>query len=86
MNELPHKLRLEVGLHIYERIFRKIHMFKGRSSAFIAWICPLLKPSLTTKKQYIFFEGDEVTCMYFLVKGKAGFVLPKYKNCIYMMI
>lgn len=84
--DLPHKLKLEVSLHIHERTYKKIHCFKGRSSAFIAWICPLLKPQHCPENQYIFFEGDDITNIYFLVGGKAGFVLPKYKNANYIEI
>lgn len=38
------------------------------------------------EKQYIYFEGDDVTNIFFLIKGKAGFVLPKYKNATYIEI
>ena len=31
-------------------------------------------------------EGDDVTEVYFLIKGRAGFVLPKYKNAMYIEI
>lgn len=78
VEDLPHKLKLEISLHIYKKTYQKIEMFRGRSSAFIAWICPLLKPFLSMRNSYIFFEGDEVNSVYFLIKGKAGFVLPKY--------
>ena len=36
--------------------------------------------------QYIYFEGDEVRHIYFLNSGSAGFVLPKYKNTMYVNI
>jgi hypothetical protein len=34
----------------------------------------------------VFFEGDDVTSVFFLTRGKAGFVLPKYKNTVYIEI
>jgi hypothetical protein len=86
VEELPHKLKLEVSLFIHENLYKRIDILKGRSSAFIAWICPLLKSSLFYKEQYIFFEGDDITAIYFMTKGKAGFVLPKYKNTTYIEI
>jgi len=43
--ELPHKLKLELSMYIHEKTYKKINSFKGRSSAFLAWICPLLKPN-----------------------------------------
>lgn len=67
-------------------MYNTIHIFKKRSSAFIAWICPLLKPMAFPVNQYVFFEGDDVASIFFLTKGKAGFVLPKYKNTTYIEI
>jgi len=61
-------------------------MFRGRSSAFITWICPLLKPRLCPKNQYVYFEGDDINNIYFLIKGKVGYALPKYENVIYRNI
>jgi len=86
VSELPHKLKLEVSLYIHEATYKKIDAFRSRSSAFIAWICPLLKPNEYPKDQYVFFEGDDVTNIFFLSGGKAGFVLPKYKNTTYIEV
>lgn len=83
---MPHKLKLEVSLFIHEQTYKNIKTFKGRSSAFIAWICPLLKPQGYPANNYIYFEGDEITNIYFLIKGKAGFVLPKYQNTAFIDI
>jgi len=44
VEELPHKLKLETSLFIHESTYKRIDIFKGRPSAFVAWICPLLKP------------------------------------------
>ena len=46
MDHLPHKLRNEVSLFIHENTYRTISFLKMRSSLFISWICPLLKPVL----------------------------------------
>lgn len=62
-------MKLEVSLYIHEETYKKINIFKKRSSAFIAWICPLLKPSEYPKEDYIFFEGDDVTNIFFLSSG-----------------
>jgi hypothetical protein len=42
---LPHKLKVEVSLHIYEERYNRIKFFKNRTPSFITWMCPLLKPS-----------------------------------------
>ena len=31
-------------------------------------------------------EGDEINGVYFLVKGQAGFVLPKFNDSCYILI
>ena len=86
VTELTHKLKLEVSLFIHESTYKRIEFFKGRSAAFIAWICPLLKSHIFPDNSYIYFEGDDVNNIYWLSKGKAGFVLPKYKNTVYIEI
>ena len=32
----------------------------------------------------MYFEGDDITSVYFYRKGKAGFVLPKSKTMAYL--
>ena len=83
---LPHKLKLEVSLFIHEQTYKRIDCFKGRPMAFIAWICPLLKPMPYPENQYIYFEGDNITEIFFMIKGRGGFVLPKFKNTCYIEI
>ena len=79
-------MKLEVSLFIHEQTYKKISFFNGKSASFIAWICPLLKPRRYPNNGYVYFEGDTVNNIYFLIKGKAGFVLPKYKNTVYIEI
>lgn len=62
---LPQDLRLEVTLFIFESALNN-EFFKDRPISFIAWICPLLKPMIKLNDQYIFFEGDDINCIYFL--------------------
>ena len=57
---LPQDLRLEVTLFIFESTFKHIQFFVNRPVSFIAWICPLLKPLIKLKEQFIFFEGDDI--------------------------
>lgn len=44
VSALPHKLRIEASLYIYESRYSQIKFFKNQSSSFIAWMCPLLRP------------------------------------------
>ena len=86
VESLPQDLRIEVSLFVFEKTFKKIEYLKDRPVAFIAWICPLLKPQVKTADQYIYYENDDISCIYFLKNGKAGYVLPRYKNLMYVAL
>lgn len=84
VDDLPQGLKVEVSLFIHEQTYKKIKFLMGRSDSFIAWICPLMRPMLNLENQYIFFEGDDVSQIYFFMSGEAGYVLPKHNNIKYI--
>ena len=45
-----------------------------------------MKPQFLSENQHIFLEGDEVSCIYFLVSGTASYVLPSFDNTSYIDI
>lgn len=49
-------------------------------------MCPLLKPQIYTQNQFFFLDNETVNEAYFLIKGKAAFVLPRYRNVPYIRI
>lgn len=71
---------------MYKDLYSKLLFLQDKSSSFLAWICPLFRPTVFGINQYIYFEGDEVNCIFFLKKGSCGFVLPKHKNAKYVDI
>lgn len=71
---------------IHEEVYKKIKSFEGRQPAFIAWVCPLLRPRAYSKTSMIFSEDEDVAEILFLIEGKAGFVLPKYNFTTYITI
>jgi len=83
---LPHKLKVEASIYIFEKRYRGIKFFKNSSCSFISWICPILKPNTFDENQYIFSESEDIHNIYFLLKGKASFVLPSYSNISYINI
>jgi len=83
-DELPKRLQIEVSLFVYESFYRKIEFLHERSSSFVAWICPHLRPVFNSDSEYVYFEGDEITSIYFLNKGRCGLVLPRHKNLLYI--
>jgi len=42
----PHKLKLNLSLGIYKKVYENIDFLKDKKDNFKAWICPLLKPIL----------------------------------------
>jgi len=86
LEELPYKLKIELSIYLYEKTYSNITFFKGKTTTFIAWICPLLKSYVITEDEYIYFEGDDVGGMYFLKEGSCGFVLPKHNNVKYINV
>ena len=73
-------------MFLFRGIQKQIHFLQDKSSSFLAWICPLLQPSVFLDQQYMFFEGDDVGCIYFLKNGKCSYVLPKHNNQSYINI
>ena len=49
-------------------------------------MCPLLKPRYFGFNQYIYYEGDDIKNVHFIMNGMAGFVLPFFKNVAYIEI
>lgn len=84
VEDLPHKLKIEISIYIYEEKYKKIKMFKTMKANFITWVCPLLKPLFLEEKEYVYLEGDSVTQTFFLVKGKTSFILPSFDNISYI--
>ena len=69
IEDLPHNLRADLSLYVYDGIYKSISFFKNRSKCFIAWICPQLKPFVTTPGEFVYNEGDEVKKIYFLLSS-----------------
>lgn len=44
LDQLPHKLQIEVNLFIHEERYKNIEFFRNKTNAFISWACPLLRP------------------------------------------
>ena len=86
INVLPHKLKIETCLYIYEERYSKLKYFRDQSVSFITWMCPLLKPSYYGDKEFIFSEGDDIKEIHFLIDGAAAFVLPSFRNTKYIKI
>lgn len=86
LDNLPQTLSIKMTMHIHEQRYERITFTKDKSKSFISWLCPLMKPIPYNQKQYIFQEQDDVSNIYFLIKGTASFVLPLYDDAKYVNI
>lgn len=86
IDDLPHKLKTEISLYVYEQRYQTIHFFQNKHVSFILWMCPLLRPMLFQENQYIFHENESINEIFFLINGRAAFVLPRYKNTPFVNI
>ena len=88
MNEhLAPSLRLKLSRQIYKDTQKKIKFFRSKDDRnFIEWICPLLKVVMLVSKMPIYLEEEEIQAIYFLERGKAAYVLPRYQNKPFVLI
>jgi|LauGreDrversion4_2_1035121.scaffolds.fasta_scaffold121866_2 hypothetical protein len=97
MTEIPYKLRIDLAMEIHKNIYNTIDFFKFKEKNFIAWIGPLLRPIGISELEYVYKEGEEIKeskkyylrfnlLVYFLVKGVAGYVLPRFDNTVYIKV
>ena len=86
VEELPHNLKTELSIYLYEKTYTKVDFLKSKSGSFLAWVCPQLKSFVTTPNEYIYCEADEIEKLFFVKEGNCSFVLPKFMNCGYIKI
>ena len=46
----------------------------------------MLKPGFYAEMEYIYSEGEEANMIYFMLSGKADYVLPSFGNVSYIQI
>ena len=85
IDSLPNRLKLELSAKIHREIVNNIPFCKNRSNEFVSFIGPFLKPDRTLESEYIYHEGDPATKMYFIARGIVGFVLPEFRNIVYLI-
>ena len=86
MDELPQNLKIKLSHFIYEKTYEDIPFLQNKTNVFLCWVYPLIKSYLASEKEYVYFEGDEISCIYFLKKGECGFVLPRHNDSKYIDI
>lgn len=54
MEQLPHKLKLELAMVIHMKNYSSVSFFKDKDKTFIAWISTILTPINVEDEKYIF--------------------------------
>ena len=86
IDSLPHRLKIELSTKIHREIVMNIPFLKDKSKDFVSFIGPYLIPMRSKENEIIFYEGEPCSKMYFLSKGMIGFILPEFKNAVYLLI
>ena len=61
MDELPHKIKIELAMEIHKRMYETIGFFRNKEKSFIAWIGTVLRPMIAQEQEYIYKEAEEIT-------------------------
>ena len=69
MDELPHKLKLELAMQIYQKKFFNVKFFDMKEKSFIIWVGTAIRQIKVEEQEYIYKEGEKIVEMYFIVEG-----------------
>lgn len=86
LEDLPFKLKIITIMHVYKAKYEKVNYLRVQSDNFLGWVCPLLQQEFIPAEQYLYYETDLITDIYFLTNGTIGFVLPFKQNIVYIEI
>jgi hypothetical protein len=86
LNDLPPKEKSELAHLMNEELTTKFTFFTKLPSEILLFLLPLIKHVKIHKGDFIFEEGDPADSIYFVVKGKANYVLKKYHETPYINV
>ncbi|KAK4277535.1 hypothetical protein QN277_015522 [Acacia crassicarpa] len=70
INNLPKDLRRDIKRHLCLALLIRVPMFEKMDEQLLDAMCDLLKPVLHTENSFIVREGDPVSEMLFIMRGK----------------
>jgi Ion channel len=76
MEELPHKLKLELSLIMINRMYSNVNFFMKKDKSFIAWVARLIHPLNVEENDYIYKEGEEIA------ESKSIWVLTTFHSIL----
>lgn len=86
LDDLPYRLKIQTCMNLYKDYYEKVRFLSQQNENFLGWICPHLKQVFMPAEDFIYFETDGIEDIFFLVKGRAAFVVPFLENVVYIEI
>jgi hypothetical protein len=86
MEELPHKLKLELAMSIHKKMYSTVTFLFNRDKAFIAWFSTVVHQMKVEELEIICRGKEDIMEIFFLVNGTAAYVLPRFQNKKYIEI
>ena len=85
MDELPATLRNEVLSETHKNILGSFSFFKDKHPQFVIDVLPMFRHISLSKDEILFRKGDWVEEIYFILRGRVGFVTEDgylYRNYV----
>lgn len=83
IDNLPHKLKLEIEIIIHAQMYRTIKFFSDKDHAFISWIACITKRQFSEELDYIYKEGEEANECKIIYHYKTYSIFPfKRLGCL----
>ena len=76
IDNLPHKLKLEVEIVIHAQMYKTIKFFSDKDHVFISWIACITKRQYSEERDYIYKEGEEANECKIIIINYLDSILP----------
>ena len=86
IDDLPIRLQTKTVMYVYKEVYTVLKFLKDGSESFLTWVCPLLKQTLVSADQAVYYESDIIDDIYFQLDGLTAFVVPFDGNVVYIEI
>ena len=71
MGSLPTSLRRQLAIALNRKLFLKVELFRKCDASTILALAERLAPSIAVPKEYVLRQGEPVTALYFISRGRV---------------
>ena len=71
MGSLPKSLRRQLAIALNRKLFLKVELFRKCDESTILALAERLTPSIAVPKEYVLRQGEPVTALYFISRGRV---------------